>query len=111
LGRRYALRAERRLGEMMAEQPKGRGRERGRASRKYCGAEIPRTIERPITYDQVGIDKNLTKRARKLAERKCSRHSDEKSLIAGGSLAQCLFARFAHIGEMTFHATLYSAAP
>jgi hypothetical protein len=82
-----------------------RGRERGRASRI-------RTIERPITYDQAGIDKNLTKRARKLAEMKvCSRHSDKKSLIAGGSLAQCLFARFAYIGEMTFHASLYSAAP
>jgi hypothetical protein len=36
---------------------------------------------------------------------------DEKSLIARGSFAQCLFARFAHVGEMTFHASLYSAAP
>ena len=31
---------------------------------------MPRIIERPIAYDQAGIDKNLAKRARKLAEMK-----------------------------------------
>jgi len=31
-------------------------------------------------------------------------------LIAGGSLAQRLFARLAHLGEMTLHAGLYSTA-
>jgi hypothetical protein len=32
-------------------------------------------------------------------------------LFARGSFAQCLFARITHVGEMTFHACLYSAAP
>jgi hypothetical protein len=55
---------------MMAEQLKG-GAEKGVGRRgNNAGSEIPRTIERPITYDQAGIDKNLTKRARKLAEMK-----------------------------------------
>ena len=54
----------------MAEQPKG-GAEEGVGRRgNNAGSEIPRTIERPITYDQAGIDKNLRKRAGKPAKMK-----------------------------------------
>jgi hypothetical protein len=57
-------RAERRLGELMAEQPKA----------KPSGSNQHRKVDRvsekpdaPVTLDQVGIDKNLASRARKAA--------------------------------------------
>jgi len=57
------LRAERRLGEMMAEQPKAKGaREVG-----YNSEETTRVFEKPASYTNKGIDKNLADRARKAA--------------------------------------------
>jgi hypothetical protein len=58
-------RAERRLGEMMREQPKappGRPIETGEYSTKEIGLS-----ENPISYASAGIDKNLAHRARTLA--------------------------------------------
>jgi hypothetical protein len=77
------LRAERRLGEMMAEQPKAKGaREPGtnrgttRVDEKptsppsAAASPFPETLPpspRPITLADAGIDKNLANRARKAA--------------------------------------------
>jgi hypothetical protein len=61
------LRAERRLGEMMIEQPKAKGgTEPGVGRRGNAGLQETR-IDAPITLAQAGIDKNLAHRARKAA--------------------------------------------
>lgn len=70
------LRAERRLGEMMAEQPKAQG---GGAN-QYTSFEV-RGIQNPApTLTSQGIDKNLAKRARKLG--KMSKERFEEEVIA-----------------------------
>jgi hypothetical protein len=57
------LYAERRLGEMMAEQPKAKGaREVG-----YKEEDTTRVSGKPATLSDVGIDKNLANRARTAA--------------------------------------------
>ena len=53
------IRAERRLGEMMAEQPKDKG--------GYAGLYENPALDRPATLKESGIDKNLAHRARTLA--------------------------------------------
>jgi len=56
------LRAERRLGEMMAEQPK----QISPGTNQYSG-RVMKKPDLPMTLAQAGIDKNLANRARKLA--------------------------------------------
>lgn len=67
------LRAERRLGEMMAEQPKAQG------GWKSCGVPDTPQDATPSLSSQ-GIDKNLAKRARKLG--KMSKERFEEEVIA-----------------------------
>lgn len=55
------VRAETRVGEMMEQPPKATG---GDARRVARGKQNP---EQKITLDKAGIDKNLAKRARKMA--------------------------------------------
>jgi hypothetical protein len=56
-------RAERRLGEMMAAQPKAKG------GQPYQSTGVSNTpVGNPGTLEQAGIDKNLAKRARKAAK-------------------------------------------
>ena len=64
------LRAERRLGEMMREQPKAEGTRRQLVGPGVIGEvsrTVPMDIKKPITLLEAGIDTNLAKRARKLA--------------------------------------------
>jgi hypothetical protein len=55
------LRAERRVGEMMDAQPKAQG-----AREPGTNRGATRDIEKPASYSDAGIDKNLANRARKL---------------------------------------------
>jgi hypothetical protein len=62
------VRAERRLGEMMAEQPKAKGGGDRKSEEYHRGLADPSDTE-PVTLGQAGIDKNLAKRARALARK------------------------------------------
>jgi hypothetical protein len=59
-------RAERRLGEMMAAQPKATGHFAGSTPGANDGSTAVRGVAKtpPISLDQAGIDKNLAKRVR-----------------------------------------------
>lgn len=61
------LRAERRLGEMMAAQPKAKGGDIGGKARIDGFRENP--ANPPITFAEAGIDKNLANRARRAFEK------------------------------------------
>jgi N6-adenosine-specific RNA methylase IME4 len=58
------LRAESRVGEMMAAQELRRGNPTG--ANQYASAKEERVSAKPISLTEVGIDKNLANRARKL---------------------------------------------
>jgi N6-adenosine-specific RNA methylase IME4 len=74
------LRAERRVGEMMAAQPKAKGgAEPGVGRRGNAGSEETR-IDAPITYAEAGIDKNLANRARSFA---AMPQNDFENLVQG----------------------------
>jgi hypothetical protein len=62
------LRAERRLGQMMREQPKATGT-RGQGNPDWLGgvSQTPPSEPQPVTLAEAGIDKNLAKRSRSLA--------------------------------------------
>jgi hypothetical protein len=60
------LRAERRLGEMMAEGADDRAPEGGTGANQHMQRGSRNPVARP-TLSQLGIDKNLAKRARVLA--------------------------------------------
>src|SRR5688572_19744060 len=63
-------RAERRIGELMAEQKAGLGLNKGTAGKgrpKIGGVQNTPPNNEPPTLEQAGIDKNLAKRARNLA--------------------------------------------
>jgi hypothetical protein len=56
--------AERRLGDMMADKPKAQG-----AREPGTNRGTTRDIEKPASYEDAGIDKNLANRARKEAKK------------------------------------------
>ena len=63
------LRAERRLGELMAEQAKMAGKAKGaKGVGTSAGYKKTRTADAPPTLAEAGIDKNLANRARKAAK-------------------------------------------
>lgn len=62
------IRAERRLGELMAEQRDAGLLSKGRAEKgiPHAGSDETR-VEKPITLAEIGVDKSLADRARRLA--------------------------------------------
>lgn len=76
------MRAERRLGEMMRDQPK----DHGGGDTSTGVRKTP--VQSPIKFAEAGIDKNLAKRARKLAAMPEDKFetmlADEKSILALG---------------------------
>jgi hypothetical protein len=61
------FRAERRVGEMMAMQPKNRGGGDGSNQYGRSNRDSQNPSSSTVTLASAGIDKNLAKRARKLA--------------------------------------------
>jgi hypothetical protein len=93
------MRAERGLGEMMAEQPKAAG-SRGKIQEHLAGgvSNTPPAPDAPATLDEAGISKNLAKAARKLGrmaepEFEQAVAAKRDAIVSGHSIAVPVYRR------------------
>jgi hypothetical protein len=96
-------RAERKLGEMMREQPKAKPPGRPpKAPKKEIGSRQDPTSEKPITLHEAGIDKHLAHAARKAAampEEKFETTVAAERHCAGGFASRCAQLRRGAFGR------------
>jgi phage N-6-adenine-methyltransferase len=99
---RFILRAERRLGEMLAEMPKDVG---GNPNLPTGDAVLP--VVKPPTLASLGITKRLSSEAQKLAKLPAERFSD---ILAGVLTRKQAMAKDAHIAQNTGVSEWYTPA-